>query len=51
MFALVMRELVVIVAGLVIIWFVWTRVRKIWRRDAKEERVVEMMDMIIIMII
>jgi len=44
MFALVFRELLIIVVGLVIVWFVWTRVRKIWRRDAKEERVGEMMD-------
>jgi len=46
MFALVFRELIVIVAGLVIVWFIWTRVRKIWRRDAREEHVNEMMDSI-----
>lgn len=44
MFVLVFRELVVVVAGLVIIWFVWTMVRKIGRRDAREEHVKELMD-------
>jgi hypothetical protein len=46
MFALVFRELLVLVGGLAIIWFVWTKVRKIGRRDAREEHVTEMMDSI-----
>jgi len=46
MFALVFRELLVLVGGLAIIWFVWTKVRKIGRRDAREEHVNEMMDSI-----
>jgi len=44
MFALVFRELVVLAVGLGIIWFVWTKVRKIGRRDAREEHVKELLD-------
>lgn len=44
MFALVFRDLMVIVAGLIIVWFVWTCVRKIGRRDAREEHIKELMD-------
>lgn len=44
MFALVFRDLVVIVAGLIVVWFLWTRIRKIGRRDSRKEQVREALD-------
>ena len=44
MFALVFRELIVVVAGLVIIWWTWTLVRKVGRRDARKEHAKELLD-------
>jgi len=44
MFVLVFRELVVIVASLVIMWFVWSQIRKIGRREARKENVKEMIN-------
>jgi uncharacterized membrane protein len=44
MFVIVFRELIVIAAGLVIVWFIWSQVRKIRRRDARKEHAKEMID-------
>ena len=44
MFALIFRELVVGVAGLIIIWFLWRIVRKIGRRDSRNEHIKECLD-------
>ena len=37
MFALVFRELIVLMAGLMIVWAVWKQIRKKGRRDAIQD--------------
>ena len=44
MVVLVFRELVVITAGLVIIWALWKFIRKVRRNDSRRENLQECMD-------
>ena len=44
MFILIFRELVIITAGLIIIWFLWSQIRKIGRKDARREHIKECLD-------
>ena len=44
MFILVFRELIIITAGLIIIWFLWRQIRVIGRKDARKEHLQECLD-------
>ena len=41
MFVLIFREMVIITAGLIIIWFLWSQIRKVSRKDARKEHIKE----------